>query len=427
MKKNSPLCLAYAGADGSVWDFPGIEPAFRTGTRFTRVPRGGLIKLPYGSYLFSLPGRYPVFYNRRNRDFNHIEISPDGEDITAVSAFLASGYLRTFLPAYLSKEGAPTLPLWAYAGVVFADGDFYVPAIRIDDDPRSDPAIHENDGELDTAITVVEGAYPGNRLVKQLAKCSTRYRCLCARNFFLGRHEAPVPTSPACNARCAGCLSQQGDDSPVPASQERLDFSPTPAEIARVIVHHLGRVPRGVASFGQGCEGEPLLRARDLAAAIRLAREETDRGTININTNGSLPDGVKTLIDAGLDSIRVSLNSPTEDYYTRFYRPAGYSFDDVLRTIDAALAAGIFVSINLFFLPGFTDMETEAEALTNFLRKFPVNMIQTRNLNIDPDYYLELIGFRESEPMGIARLVGLLREKFPGVRLGYYNPPLKGR
>lgn len=425
MKKSKSICLAYSGADGSVYDFPGMEPAFRTGKRFTRVDRGGLIKLPYGSYLFSLPGRYPVFHNRRNEDFNHIEISPDGEDVTAVSAFLASAYLRTYLPAYLPGEGAPVLPLWAYAGVVFADGDFLVPALRIDDDPRSDPALHENDDELAAAITRTEGDLPGNRLVRQLAKCSTRYRCLCARNFFLGRFEAPVPTTPACNARCAGCLSLQGGDSPVAPSQERLDFSPTPEEIAQVILSHFGRVRRGVASFGQGCEGEPLLRASDLAAAIRLVREQTDRGTININTNGSLPGGVKELIGAGLDSIRVSLNSPSPDYYTRFHRPAGYAFDDVLRTIDAALTAGIFVSINLFFMPGFTDMETEVAALTGFLGRFPVNMIQTRNLNIDPDYYFDLIDYRESDPMGIAPLVGLLREKFPGMRLGYYNPPLE--
>jgi hypothetical protein len=52
-------------------------------------------------------------------------------------------------------------------------------------------------------------------------------------------------------------------------------------------------------------------------------------------------------------------------------------------------------------------------------------MIQTRNLNIDPDFYFDLIGFRESEPIGIRSLVGLLREEFPDMRLGYYNPPVK--
>ncbi len=422
-KRDKGLCLAYADADGNVWDFPDLEPAFRTGRRFVRVDPAELIPLPYGSYLFSLPGRYPVFYNHRNGDFNHIEVSYRGDGVTAASAFLASAYLRTYLPAFIRRDDAPVLPLWAYAGLAVIDGDFYVPGIRIDDDPRSDPAIHENDDELRPAITAEKKRHPDNRLVRQLARCATRYRCLCARNFFLGRHEAPLPTTIACNARCAGCLSLQEEGAPFPASQPRLDFSPSPAEIAQVILRHFSRVDRAVASFGQGCEGEPLLRANDLAAAVRLVRESTGAGTININTNGSRPEGVGALIAAGIDSIRISLNSPTPEYYARYHRPVNYSFDDVLRSLDAALNAGIFVSINLFFLPGFTDSEAEVGALRGFLSRFPVNMIQTRNLNLDPDYYFDMIGFRDSEPLGVANLLRLLREENPGMRLGYYNPP----
>lgn len=424
-KKHKEPCLAYADSSGNVWDFPGMEAAFRTGTRAVRVKAEDLIPLPYGSYLFSLPGRYPLFYNHKNRDYNHIEVSPEGDEITAASAFLASAYLRTYLPAFIKKDDAPVLPLWAYAGVAVIDGEFYVPAIRIDDDPRSDPAIHENDDELRSAIGETKKLMPENRLVNQLAMCSTKYRCLCARNFFLGRYEAPLPTTIACNARCAGCLSLQGDDSPFPPSQPRLDFSPVPEEIAAVILHHFSRVKRGVASFGQGCEGEPLLRGDDLAAAVRAVRETSDAGTINLNTNGSRPEAVKKLIGAGLDSIRISLNSPSEEYYTRYHRPVQYAFGDVMRSLETALDAGIFVSINLFFLPGFTDSEREVKALEDFLARFPVNMIQTRNLNMDPDYYFEQIGFHETEPMGIRNLIEMLRKKYPAMHLGYYNPPLR--
>jgi pyruvate-formate lyase-activating enzyme len=422
-KRNKGLCLAYADSDGNVWDFPDIEPAFRTGRRFVRVDPGELIPLPYGSYLFSLPGRYPVFYNQNNDDFNHIEVSYKGDEISAASAFLASAYLRTYLPAFIKKDDAPVLPLWAYAGLVLIDGGFYVPGVRIDEDPRSDPAIHENDDELRPAISETKKRFPDNRLVRQLARCATRYRCLCARNFFLGRYEAPVPTTVACNARCAGCLSLQEDASPFPPSQPRLDFNPSPDEIAQVILRHFSRVDRAVASFGQGCEGEPLLRADDLASAVRLVREGTGDGTININTNGSRPEGVRELIASGIDSIRISLNSPTPEYYARYHRPVNYSYDDVMRSLDAALNAGIFVSINLFFLPGFTDSEEEVEALRKFLSRYPVNMIQTRNLNLDPDFYFDMTGFRDSAPVGISSLIRLLRREYPGMRLGYYNPP----
>jgi len=425
MKRNDDICLAFSDYDGNLYDFPGIEPAFRTGNRFTRIKRKDLIKLPYGSYLYSLPGRYPVFYNHKNSDFNHIAVSPDGFDILASSAFLASGYLRTYLPAYIKEEDAPLLPMWAYAGLVIIDGEFHVPALRIDEDIRSDPVIHENHEELSVAIQKMSRAYPENRLVKQLARCSREFNCLCARNFFLERHEAPVPASPSCNAGCMGCLSHQESASGLAESQERITFSPEPHEIAQVILHHVKAADDAVASFGQGCEGEPLLRAGDIAGAISMVRRETGRGTINMNTNGSLPGAVELLIRAGLDSIRISLNSPTEKYYDRYYQPRGYSFDDVKRSLDIAINSGIFVSLNLFFMPGFTDMETEAESLMKFLDAFPVSMIQTRNLNIDPDYYFESLGYEESDPLGIPVLLKMLRERYPQMKLGYYNPPVK--
>ncbi|HPR49280.1 MAG TPA: radical SAM protein [Spirochaetota bacterium] len=420
-RKSAEMLLAFSDREGTVYDFPGLEPAFRTGKRTVPVEREELIPLPEGSYLFSLIGRVPVSYNRENNVFSEIQRDPDGDEIWALSSFLASGYLRTYLPAFARGKNAPVLPLWAYAGVVIIDGKFFVPALRIDEDQRSDPAIHRNHRELKRSIAKVTRSLPENRLVRQLAKCSTEYNCLCARNFFLGRYEAPVPTTPACNADCLGCLSlQEGDD--FQSSQQRLDFKPTPDEIAEVIIRHFSAVDQGVASFGQGCEGEPLLRAKDLARAVSLVREKTGSGTININTNGSRPEMIGLLASSGIDSVRISLNSPTEKYYTRYHRPGGYSFSDVLQSIGNALEAGLHVSINLFFMPGFTDMETEVQALDSFLNKFPVHMIQTRNLNIDPDFYFDHIGFEESDPVGIRNLISILKRDHPNVALGYYNP-----
>ncbi len=416
------MLLAYCDRKGNVYDYPGVEPAFRVGKRFERINRRELIKLPFGSVLFSLPERYPVFYDRREKRYDIIS-SIDGKgEVWAASAFLASGYLRTYLPAFYKKEESPILPLWAYAGMVIIGGEFYVPAFRVDEDPRSDPEIHLNEPELTRKIRSLSRRYPANRLVSQLSRCSREYRCLCARNFFLSRHEAPIPTSPACNARCLGCFSHQ-DSSGFSHSQQRLEFKPSPQEIAETILYHVEKVEASVVSFGQGCEGEPLLRGKDLVKAVSMVREKTGRGTINLNTNGSLPEAVRRLIGAGLDSIRISMNSPTEKYYQRYYRPVNYAFSDVKKTLETALKAGIFVSVNLFILPGFTDMETEVESLFKFLKKFPVNMIQVRNLNIDPDYYLENIGFQESEPLGIKWLVNTLKRNFPSIRIGYYNPP----
>lgn len=411
-----------SSADGAVYEEERYAALFRTGRSFVPVDEKELIPLPFGSVLFMLPGRYPVFRDLRTRENVVQKTNVNGEEIFALSAFLSSGYLRTYLPAYEKSESAPPLSLWAYAGAVFRNGEFYVPAIRIDNDPRSDAELHQNDGKLRKKIKVMEPFINGNRLAAQLVRCATEYRCLCARNFFLSRYEAPIPTTPSCNAGCIGCLSRQ-EGSGFCASQERISFSPTPEEIAGVMCYHFERVESAVASFGQGCEGEPLLRGKDLAKAIAIVRKKTPRGTINLNTNGSKPGEVKRLIDAGLDSIRISLNSPTKEYYERYFRPKGYSYDDVLRSLEIALEAEIFVSINLFFLPGFTDMESEVESLFKFLKRFPISMIQARNLNIDPDLYLDAIGFRESAPLGIHTLVEMIRAKFPAIKIGYYNPP----
>jgi hypothetical protein len=48
-----------------------------------------------------------------------------------------------------------------------------------------------------------------------------------------------------------------------------------------------------------------------------------------------------------------------------------------------------------------------------------------RNLNIDPDWYLdELRPDLSEKEIGIQRLISQIRDEFPDLRLGYFNPPL---
>ena len=99
-------------------------------------------------------------------------------------------------------------------------------------------------------------------------------------NFFLGRWEAPLPTSPICNAACLGCISLQSEDVPS-ASQDRITFVPTAEEVAGgVAVPHFNRAQRPVVSFGQGCEGEPLLQAKLLERSVTKIREKTKGGLL---------------------------------------------------------------------------------------------------------------------------------------------------
>jgi pyruvate-formate lyase-activating enzyme len=273
-------------------------------------------------------------------------------------------------------------------------------------------------------IADIQKKMPENRLETHLEKCAMEYGCPAAKNFFLGRYEAPLPTSPRCNARCFGCLSLQ-KNSEIPHSQARINFKPSSAEIAAVALLHIRRVKRSVVSFGQGCEGDPLLAADVIAPAINKIRSVTGRGTINMNTNGSKPQTLKKLFEAGLDSIRISLNSVRKDCYNAYFRPSSYSFSEVIKSIETALQLGKFVSINYLNCPGFTDTPKELEALTEFLQQHPINMIQWRNLNFDPMRYWDIMSAvaDHGTPLGMQHILNRIKDSFPKLKYGYFNPP----
>lgn len=237
----------------------------------------------------------------------------------------------------------------------------------------------------------------------------------------MNRWEAGIPTSPVCNARCLGCLSYQTSD--CRASHQRIRFAPTSQEIAEVMRNHLSLAPHSIVSFGQGCEGEPLLRAETIAAAIAHVRRTVHKGTIHMNTNASNPSGVKLLCEAGIDSFRVSINSTNEKLYNRYFAPQGYAFSDVLESIRIAKKYNKFVSFNLLVFPGVTDSDAEIEALCAYIKNTGIDMVQWRNLNIDPEYYCDHMHFDSSKPKGVAHLIKTVARRFPHLKMGYFNLP----
>ena len=67
--------------------------------------------------------------------------------------------------------------------------------------------------------------------------------------------------------------------------------------------------------------------------------------------------------------------------------------------------------------------EEELEALLKLHKAAPFQMVQWRNLNVDPDEYLEtLADLPFSEPMGMDVLMETIEGKIPGLQRGYYNP-----
>ena len=413
--------LVVSDPGGNIFDHPSLKLSGRSGDQFIVPHSSELIPLPLGSQIFSLPGRIPVGWKERRDTLTLAEkVKMDGKEVelTAVAAFLPPGFIRTLLPATRRRSEAPTLPLWAYSAVGWKEGRFWAPGLLIDSNPHWNPKYFQNDRLLRKKVNIFLEKNPRNRLLRQLARCALEYHCFAGKNVFYRRWECPLPTSPSCNADCLGCLSLQSSDSCL-ASHERIDFAPTVEEAVDVALPHLQKAEDAIISFGQGCEGEPLVQWRLLESIILKLREKTDRGTINLNTNGSFPRRVKRLCDAGLDSIRVTLNSPHPRYYTGYHRPKGYTFRQVLDALTLAKERGIYTSINLLIFPGFTDREEEVEGLIKLIRRTRVDLVQMRNLNIDPDLYLASVG--RGEGMGISRMIDRLQEEIPTLQFGYFN------
>lgn len=382
--------------------------------------------MPHGSELMMMPQRRPFVYNIAKDKFEILELNPFNldEKIFPVAVFNSPGYVNLHFSAYDDEGIKDYLPLFSYGAVGFGKNNFRSAAILVDKEPRQDlrQMPHKS---IVKGVGNMQKKYPDNRLIRHLETCALQYGCPAGKNFFLKRYEAPLPTSMVCNANCLGCISLQTQNN-LCACQERISFTPNPEEIAQVSLEHIFHVKKAVVSFGQGCEGEPLTAFKVLLPAIRLIREKTDKGTINLNTNASLPEYVDKLCRAGLDSMRVSLNSVRENCYHAYFRPRYYQFSDVLKSIQAAKLQGKFVSINYLNCPGFTDSQKEFAALKEFIATNQIDMIQWRNLNFDLKKYCALMSKIEDygRPLGMETIIKELGIHFPNLIHGYFNPPL---
>ena len=423
MAKNKTILAVVADERGEVFEHPDLLLAGMNGRDAVRPHPDEMIPMPEGSRLFTIPETPPVGFDRRSGKqliADHLPRQWGGGAIQAVSAFLTPGYTRTLLPAadYLRKK--QTLPLWSYTAVGWCveEERFYAAAVQVDRNSQWQPD-HFDDRKLDPLVRKSLQANPDNRLLEQLSRCALDYHCFAAKNLFFRRWEAPLPTSPTCNSRCIGCISLQESDC-CPASQDRLTFVPTVKELCEMAVPHLQEAENAIVSFGQGCEGDPILQADIICEAVREMRRQTDRGTINFNSNASLPDAIDELAAAGIESIRVSLNSAQESLYNAYYRPRGYRFADVVESLRRAKSAGLYTMLNYLVFPGVSDRPDEIEALAELIDQVGIDMIQMRNLSLDPVLYLSSLEVTGSG-IGMLEMLKKHKERFPKLQYGYFN------
>jgi pyruvate-formate lyase-activating enzyme len=337
------------------------------------------------------------------------------------------GYLRLLFPAYLPHDGFPprTLPLYGYAAVADRDGEVVVAASQSDEFlPWT--GRRPSRARLAAAVESAQRQMPRSRVVAQLTVCALQHNCLTAQNTFLRRYEGALPTSAACNADCLGCISLQSD-SRAPTPQPRMPRAPSADDLVEVGSYHLAgareRGEAGMVSFGQGCEGEPLLRERALRPVAHELQRRYPGATIHVNTNASSPAALERLIRAGVNSVRISVFSFRQDLFATYYRPRGYSIDEVLECARIARHLGAQLTINLLTFPGVSDTPAEIIRTVRTLRELEVEQVQLRSLNADP---LWLMGrLPRLEPgQGLESLVETLRSELPSVRMGNFTRPL---
>ena len=414
-RRPEPVLPLVGSASGEVEDVPGLNGLGRSGT-LQRLPTElELVPLPKEAPLQFLPGRRAVGFDKRGN-----QVTLDG---LAVAARLPIGYTRTLMPAFQKDEGkVEHLPFFGYTAVFARGDDLVCAAVRTEAKPEWSPEQYHTE-DLEEKIGALQERYPENLILRQLEICAKEYGCYNAQNIFYNRWEGAVTVSPSCNAQCRGCISLQPDDLP-PSPQDRFGFKPTLDEIVELGRHHLS-APNAIFSFGQGCEGEPLLQGDLIAESVAVLSKLEGRGTIHLNTNASLPDKVRKVVDAGLDSLRVSLNSTLPHVYEAYYQPKRYKFEAVKESTMLARRAGVYVSLNLLMVPGWIDAQEEVDSLIAFIQECDVNMIQLRTLNIDPDLYAAHVPVPAGPVLGIPELLRRLRAECPNLLLGNHSPRIE--
>ncbi len=418
--------LVFADENGRIFNFPGLKACGMKAGNYFEPKAEEWIKLPPSSEFFRLPDHFAVGLDPDTGKPQTLVTDPyssKDEPIFAVAAFTSPGHTLLYNAAYEESTTSKLLPLFAYGAVGFHNDQFYISAVQVDAGTRHDERQFHPD-KIAKGIEDYKKLFPVNRLVPHLAGCATTNACANAKNFFLGRMEAPIPTSPVCNAQCQGCISFQPREHHIPPTQNRIEFIPTPEEIAEVALYQMDREADPIVSFGQGCEGEPTLSGEVIEKAIRLIRKKSSKGAININTNASRPKTLEKLFDAGLNHIRVSTNSVREPYYSRYYQPKGYSFEDVTASVDVAKKYKGFVSLNYLSMPGFTDSREENDALIKFVGEHGVDMIQWRNLNYDPRQYFRDLKCQvpAEEMLGMKEAMERVKKEHAKIKMGYFNP-----
>lgn len=233
-----------------------------------------------------------------------------------------------------------------------------------------------------------------------------------------------ISVTDRCDLRCRYCMS------------ERMRFLPKREILALEEVVQLADlfIARGVRRI-RLTGGEPLVR-RGILDLIRWLGTRVNAGLdeLTLTTNGTrLEQFASELFDCGVKRINVSLDSRRPDRFGHITR--GGEVGKVLRGIDAAIAAGIAVKINMVALAGLNEDEIEETLVWCGGKGLGLTLIETMPLGeVEEDrtsHYLPLDLVRKRLEERFVLAPSLQRTGGParyfevpelGVRLGLITP-----
>jgi hypothetical protein len=188
--------LAYCDSAGRVYFDEASAPLADGG--FVRAPLAEeLIPAPPGTVTALLPGRTPLLNKAGGGS------RPAGRR-TALSALLPAGYTRLLVPAYRTRPGAPTLPLFGYAFACCVDDELYVAAMRTDESEDWQPRYFA-EGAVRPRLRLLHGA---ERLSRTRRSCAAALafvqRALSRLHFRTGTRSRHPLTADPHRLRCLG-------------------------------------------------------------------------------------------------------------------------------------------------------------------------------------------------------------------------------
>ena len=75
--------------------------------------------------------------------------------------------------------------------------------------------------------------------------------------------------------------------------------------------------------------------------------------------------------------------------------------------------------LNYLVFPGVNDQVEEIQVLSDLIDEIGIDMIQLRNLSIDPNIYLSILN--SDGGVGILNMLKQIKAGFPHLQYGYFN------